>query len=1483
MNKKKITPALLSGMMTISMGTTPISVLAQEEQPQEINKTNVEQVNEPVSTEETEITVNTDNDSQNTSLEQPKEAEESNDNNNTKTTTSTETEKEIVKENSISTQANDAPIARNVYSGNGYTWDFNTGILTVTNNDGVENAMHDVYHTYPSGMNLKQIVVGSGVTRITYSSWMNALGGAPNLTSYSIDFSQAINLTEIESKALYLPYITGNIDLSNCINLTSIGDKAFWSEKTVNITGCVNLTSIGSGFSATSSSVWLTSLSFNGKQLDGFDRTASVPADYGDIADETLTLNAGVLSVFNNARITVSNGANIIAIGSAGENLTIPLKSGSNTFSLTISWNGYTKVYSIIANCTLLPSQIPTPSILSKTGTSITVEPLTETSRYGEAEYSINGKDWQTSNEFTGLTYGTQYTVYARYKGNNTYMQSKMGRTTVTTKRNGNELVTTPTGLTGFFMQRLYEIELPTGWQWDIDNKGLSLGENHYDVVFSTRKYEDEYDFKNVEGYISNSHYVKRTVTITATKRPTTLTITTDNMDKPYDGNPVSEPNVDKSGSLNDVEFKWFEKIESNWQELSSAPTGVGNYKVIASVAEDNLYAGETVEREFSISQATNEWSEELSVEGWTYGKQPKEPTAEAKFGIVTFSYSDKKDGTYTDTVPTNAGTWYVKATVTGNENYTKLETIKTFEISKAASTVEITTENMDKAYDGNVMAEPEVNKTGSTREVTFTWYVKDKENWKEISSAPADTGRYKVVASVEADNNYNEAKAEKEFSISQTTNEWTEELSITGWTHGEQANEPTAKAKFGTVTFSYSDKEDGTYTDTVPTDAGTWYVKATVTGSENYTGLEKVKEFTISKVNSSIAFKDSFNLSKTYDTKAVVVSTDNVEITGSKGKVSFTYEKKTGDGWEAMQKAPIDAGTYRVTAYLEGDTNYKAAQSETLEFTISKAETLLEIKSDLTQSYNGQSVSNPKIEKAGSSKEVTITWYEKDGNNWKPLTDAPTDVGTYKVEVHVDGDENHNSAKAEKEFSISQAENVWTEELSVTGWTYGEKENEPTAKAKFGEVIYSYSSKEDGTYTEEVPTEAAKWYVKATVTGNENYTSLEAIQEFTISKSDSSIKFKKDFSLNKTYDTKAVEVTADDVETTGSKGNISFSYEKKVGDTWEPLSEAPTGAGTYRVTATLDGDNNYNSATSESLEFTIYKANTVLEFTVDDLDKVYDGKAASAPTKQSGNSNVRVLRWYQINEDGTETPLSSAPINAGKYRVVATVEADNNFYGAGTEITFEITKAVPTYTLPGDLVIKQGETLSSVVLPEGFTWKDETQKADTLGTQIFKAVFTPEDTTNYQTVDVDITVDVVPATTPVNQPPVINAKDQTLTVGDKFDPMKGVTATDKEDGDLTDKIVITKNTVDTSKAGKYTIDYEVTDNGGTRVRKTIVVTVKEKAATSDEENKSDTDKKTPSNDTAQTSTQTNVLAWTLLGLASAVAFITGVFKRKHQ
>ena len=49
----------------------------------------------------------------------------------------------------------------------------------------------------------------------------------------------------------------------------------------------------------------------------------------------------------------------------------------------------------------------------------------------------------------------------------------------------------------------------------------------------------------------------------------------------------------------------------------------------------------------------------------------------------------------------------------------------------------------------------------------------------------------------------------------------------------------PTAVAKYGTIKYTYSNTADGTYTEEVPTNAGTYYVKATVEETADYSGLE--------------------------------------------------------------------------------------------------------------------------------------------------------------------------------------------------------------------------------------------------------------------------------------------------------------------------------------------------------------------------------------------------------------------------------------------------------------------------------------------------------------------------------------------------------------------------------------------------------------------------------------------------------------------
>lgn len=79
----------------------------------------------------------------------------------------------------------------------------------------------------------------------------------------------------------------------------------------------------------------------------------------------------------------------------------------------------------------------------------------------------------------------------------------------------------------------------------------------------------------------------------------------------------------------------------------------------------------------------------------------------------------------------------------------------------------------------------------------------------------------------------------------------------------------------------------------------------------------------------------------------------------------------------------------------------------------------------------------------------------------------------------------------------------------------------------------------------------------------------------------------------------------------------------------------------------------------------------------------------------------------------------------------------------------------------------------------------------------------------------------------PVNTAPVISGHANVAEhlKGTPFDPLAGVTATDAEDGDLTNAIVVT-NGVDVNANGTYTVTYKVTDSKGLSHEVSITVTV---------------------------------------------------------
>ncbi|MFN6592986.1 immunoglobulin-like domain-containing protein, partial [Bacillus sp. TD10] len=119
--------------------------------------------------------------------------------------------------------------------------------------------------------------------------------------------------------------------------------------------------------------------------------------------------------------------------------------------------------------------------------------------------------------------------------------------------------------------------------------------------------------------------------------------------------------------------------------------------------------------------------------------------------------------------------------------------------------------------------------------------------------------------------------------------------------------------------------------------------------------------------------------------------------------------------------------------------------------------------------------------------------------------------------------------------------------------------------------------------------------------------------------------------------------------------------------------------------------------------------------------------------------------------------------------------------------------------------------------------------QVDTSKVGIYELTYTVEDSKGHkvsakQTVTVQVKEEIK------DEVPLLKVPSETtISEGDKFDPTKDVSATDKEDGDLTNKITI-EGQVDTSKVGIYELTYTVEDSKGHKVSVKQKVTVQERS-----------------------------------------------------
>ena len=280
---------------------------------------------------------------------------------------------------------------------------------------------------------------------------------------------------------------------------------------------------------------------------------------------------------------------------------------------------------------------------------------------------------------------------------------------------------------------------------------------------------------------------------------------------------------------------------------------------------------------------------------------------------------------------------------------------------------------------------------------------------------------------------------------------------------------------------------------------------------------------------------------------------------------------------------------------------------------------------------------------------------------------------------------------------------------------------------------------------------------------------------------------------------------------------DLEVLYEG-TGSTSYSSATAPTNAGTYTVTYKVP-DTNTNYTGTFSVAFTIKKA-SLEKVTIDNDSYVYNGSEIT-PTLNNVNDNIKI--------SGVTTKK-----DASTNIIYAELKDKNNyewkdFTNDRIVLSWTIDQATPEYTVPTDLTGIKGETLYDVELLDRFTWNDASIVL-TVGTNTYKATYTPVDTTNYKTItDIDIEVVVldkfnvitsVPGGNGTITPSILGAVEGT-NVEITFIP---------DTGYMIDKVLV--NTVETTVTGnkiELTVDEE-TDVAVSYKKIPFTITVKDVA-----------------------------------------------------
>ena len=397
--------------------------------------------------------------------------------------------------------------------------------------------------------------------------------------------------------------------------------------------------------------------------------------------------------------------------------------------------------------------------------------------------------------------------------------------------------------------------------------------------------------------------------------------------------NPIVAAQVYTGGKLTaDVPQNDGYRIVSN-----EGGTDAGEYDIVLELTDATKYEWATPDGDdatkatlkFVVTKATNRITA-LSLEGWTYGEEPKMPVATAQFGTPTFAYSATADGTFIETVPTMAGNYFVKAKVVATANYDGAEKTAEFNIARAKTaltTKPTAVENL--VYTGDAL---NLITAGVVDGGTMQYKLGVDGIWSSEIPTATNAGEYTVYYKVLGDDSHSDLiddeKQQLTVTIAKADAQVTAPTAKTGLTYnGESQALVVAGSAIG-ATIEYK-LGDGEWTTDIPTatDAGEYTViyKAVAAANYNVVDTEQQLIATIAKIADSIDFS--------LDNVTVRCGDPVPELTATSTSgtaVTFTYSDNGNDYYTKEQLADfafIYGTTYYVKATVADSTNYTGTE----------------------------------------------------------------------------------------------------------------------------------------------------------------------------------------------------------------------------------------------------------------------------------------------------------------------------------------------------------------------------------------------------------------------------------------------------------------------------------------------------------------------------------------------------------------------------